>query len=79
MSDPSIRRRLLLYAIALLVLVALGLGLVLGSRSTAFDVVGIVALGAALVGVVAAVFAEIGFSEDRERAASRPDRPENTP
>ena len=42
--------------------------LVLASGATALDVAGIVLLGVALVVAVAAVFYEVGASEDRERA-----------
>jgi hypothetical protein len=58
-------------AAAVLVVAAAGVLLVALSSSTAVDVAGIVALGVALVGAVAAVFYEIGASEDRAREAER--------
>jgi hypothetical protein len=67
---PAARTRVLRVAAAVLVTGLVGSVLVIASDATAVDVAGIVLVGLALVGAVAAVFYEIGASEDRDRAAA---------
>ena len=72
--DPAVRRRVLRVAAAVIVVGAVGLVLIGVSDATAIDIAGIVLVGTALVGAVAAVFYEVGASEDRERAAAERER-----
>ena len=67
---PAARTRVLRVAAAVLLTGVAGTVLVVASDATAVDVAGIVLLGVALVVAVAAVFYEIGASEDRDRAAA---------
>lgn len=71
---PAVRTRILRVAAAVLATGVAGGVLVLASSATAVDVAGIALLGIALVVAVAAVFYEIGASEDRERAATERER-----
>jgi uncharacterized protein (DUF362 family) len=48
-----------------------GCVLIAASDATAVDIAGIVLVGIALVVAVAAVFYEVGASEDRERAEAQ--------
>ena len=72
--DPAVRRRVLRVAAAVIVVGAVGLVLIGVSDATAIDIAGIVLVGTALVAAVAAVFYEVGASEDRERAAAERER-----
>jgi hypothetical protein len=72
--DPAVRRRALRVAAAVVFAGAAGLILIAVSDATAIDIAGIVLVGIALVGAVAAVFYEVGASEDRERAAAERER-----
>lgn len=68
--DPAVRARAIRVAVAVAATGVIGCVLVVASDATAVDIAGIVLLGVAVVGAVAAVFYEVGASEDRERAAS---------
>lgn len=72
--DPGARSRVIRVAAAVIVTLVAGSILVAASSATAVDIAGIVLVGVALVGAVAAVFYEVGASEDRERAATERDR-----
>ena len=65
---PEVRRRIVREAVAVVAALVVG-GILIGVKAgTAVTAAGIVIMGLALVGATAAVFAEVGFSEDRERA-----------
>jgi len=72
--DPATRTRIARVAVAVVALVLVGLILIAVSDSEAVDIVGIVLSGTGLVVAVAAVFYEVGASEDRERAAAERER-----
>jgi len=72
--DPATRSRIARVAVAVVALVAVGLLLIAVSDSEAVDIAGIVLSGTGLVVAVAAVFYEVGASEDRERAAAERER-----
>ena len=76
---PAVRARIARVSAAVVATGVVGAVLVLASAATAVDVAGITLLGIALVVAVAAVFYEIGASEDRDRAASARDRDPNAP
>jgi hypothetical protein len=76
---PAVRARIARVGAAVVVTGVVGAVLVLASSATAVDVAGIALLGIALVVAVAAVFYEIGASEDRDRAASARDRDPGAP
>jgi hypothetical protein len=67
---PAARARVVRVAAAVLVTGTVGVLLVALSDAAAVDIAGIVLFGVALVVAVAAVFYEIGASEDRDRAAT---------
>ncbi|MDX6696714.1 MAG: hypothetical protein QOE65_111 [Solirubrobacteraceae bacterium] len=71
--DPATRRRAIRIALAILALVVAGALLVTLSDRRAADLAGITLLGAALVGLVAWAFLEVGLSEDAERERERRD------
>jgi hypothetical protein len=66
--DPAARTRVLRVAAAVIAVLVIGCVLIGVSDATAVDIAGIVLVGIALVAAVAAVFYEVGASEDRERA-----------
>jgi hypothetical protein len=66
--DPAVRARVIRVAAAVIVPLVAGCVLIAVSDATAVDIAGIVLVGIALVVAVAAVFYEVGASEDRERA-----------
>jgi 1,4-dihydroxy-2-naphthoate octaprenyltransferase len=68
--DPAARTRVLRVAAAVVATLVAGCVLIGVSDATAVDIAGIVLVGIALVVAVAAVFYEVGASEDRERAES---------
>jgi hypothetical protein len=72
--DPATRTRVIRIAAAVLVVGVVGCVLIGVSDATAVDVAGIALVGIALVVAVAAVFYEVGASEDRERAAAERER-----
>jgi len=67
---PEVRRRILREAVVVVATIVVGAVLIAIDAATAATAVGIVLVGGALVAAVASVFAEIGFSEDRDREAS---------
>jgi hypothetical protein len=66
--DPAARARAIRVAAVVIVTLATGSILIEVSDATAVDIAGILLVGVALVVAVAAVFYEVGASEDRERA-----------
>jgi uncharacterized membrane protein YccC len=66
--DPAARSRVVRVAAAVIAALAAGCVLIAVSNATAVDIAGILLVGIALVVAVAAVFYEVGASEDRERA-----------
>jgi Mg2+/Co2+ transporter CorB len=66
----DVRRRILREAVAVVATIVVGAVLIAIQAATAATAVGIVLVGGGLVAAVAIVFAEIGFSEDRDRQAS---------
>jgi hypothetical protein len=66
--DPAVRARVIRVAAAVIVALVAGCVLIAVSDATAVDIAGILLVGVALVVAVAAVFYEVGASEDRERA-----------
>jgi hypothetical protein len=66
--DPAVRARVIRVAAAVIVALVAGCVLIAVSDATAVDIAGILLVGIALVVAVAAVFYEVGASEDRERA-----------
>jgi uncharacterized membrane protein YccC len=63
-----VRARVIRVAAAVIVALVAGCVLIAVSDATAVDIAGILLVGIALVVAVAAVFYEVGASEDRERA-----------
>ena len=72
--DQASRSRALRLAAGVVVTAAVGLVLIAVSDAMAVDIAGIVLVGVALVVAVAAVFYEVGASEDRERAETEAER-----
>lgn len=73
---PEVRTRIVREAVALVSALVLGGVLIAIDVGAVATAIGIGLMGLALVGAVAVVFLEIGFSEDRERAeAARRGRP----
>ncbi len=72
--DPAARTRSMRVAAAVIAILVAGSVLIAVSDATAVDIAGIVLVGVALVGAVAAVFYEVGASEDRERAEAERNR-----
>jgi hypothetical protein len=72
--DPTARSRIVRVAVAVVAVVTIGSLLTAVSDAVAVDIAGIVLVGVGLVGAVAAIFYEVGASEDRERAAAERDR-----
>lgn len=70
---PDARRRGTRIAAALVAIAVAGALLVSLSDAQAADIAGITLLGAALVGLVAWVFLEVGLSEDADRERGRRD------
>lgn len=68
---PGTRRRATRIAATLVAIAVAGTLLVTLSEAQAADIAGITLLGAALVGLVAWVFLEVGLSEDAERKGGR--------
>ena len=66
--DPAARSRAVRVAAAVIAALVAGCVLIAVSDATAVDIAGILLVGIALVVAVAAVFYEVGASEDRERA-----------
>ncbi len=69
--DPAARARAIRVAAAVISVLVTGCVLIAASDATAVDIAGIVLVGIALVVAVAAVFYEVGASEDRERAVAQ--------
>ena len=69
--DPAARARAIRVAAAVISVLVTGCVLIVASDATAVDIAGIVLVGIALVVAVAAVFYEVGASEDRERAEAQ--------
>jgi hypothetical protein len=72
--DAATKNRIIRVFGALAATFAVGCLLVAISDAIAVDIAGIILVGIALVGAVAAVFYEVGASEDRERAAAERER-----
>lgn len=72
--DAATRSRIARVAVAVIALIVVGLILIQVSNAVAVDIAGIVLAGTGLVVAVAAVFYEVGASEDRERAAAERER-----
>jgi len=66
--DPAARSRAVRVAAAVIAALVAGCVLIAVSDATAVDIAGILLVGIALVVAVAAMFYEVGASEDRERA-----------
>jgi hypothetical protein len=65
---PDVRRRIVIEAVVVVGTLVVGGVLIAVKAGTGVTAAGIVVMGLGFVGGTAAVFAEIGFSEDRERA-----------
>jgi hypothetical protein len=65
---PDVRRRIVREAVVVVAALVVGGVLIAVKAGTAVTAAGIAVMGLGFVGATAAVFAEIGFSEDRERA-----------